>query len=33
MIVEQDSRGGNPTPFEDIKTSITNLTTKILVQK
>ena len=30
MIVEQDSsRDGKP--FEDIKTSITNLTTKILV--
>jgi sugar phosphate isomerase/epimerase len=33
MIVEQDTRGGNPTPFEDIQTSITNLTTKILVNK
>jgi sugar phosphate isomerase/epimerase len=32
LIVEQDlSRDGQP--FEDIKTSITNLTTKILVQK
>jgi hypothetical protein len=30
MIVEQDlSRNG--TPFDDIKTSIVNLTTKILV--
>ena len=31
MIVEQDNRGGEPTPFEDVQTSITNLTTKILV--
>ena len=30
LIVEQDSRGGNPTPFEDIHTSINNLTKKIL---
>ena len=31
-IVEQDQgKGGIPTPFEDIQTSITNLTTKILV--
>jgi sugar phosphate isomerase/epimerase len=33
MIVEQDSRGGKPTPFEDIHTSITNLTTKLLAKK
>jgi sugar phosphate isomerase/epimerase len=25
MLVEQDNRGGNPTPFEDIQTSIKNL--------
>lgn len=31
MIVEQDNRAGGPTPLEDIQTSITNLTTKILV--
>lgn len=31
-IVEEDQgKGGIPTPFEDIQTSITNLTTKILV--
>jgi sugar phosphate isomerase/epimerase len=32
MIVEQDNRAGGPTPFEDIQTSIRNLTTKILVK-
>ena len=31
LVVEQDNRGGEPTPFEDIQTSITNLKTKILV--
>ncbi len=32
MIVEEDNRGGKPTPMEDIHTSITNLTTKLLVK-
>jgi sugar phosphate isomerase/epimerase len=32
MLVEEDNRGGNPTPMEDIHTSITNLTTKLLVK-
>jgi sugar phosphate isomerase/epimerase len=31
LVVEQDNRGGEPTPLEDIKTSITNIKTKILV--
>lgn len=31
IVVEQDNRGGEPTPLEDIKTSITNIKTKILV--
>ena len=31
LVVEQDNRGGEPTPMEDIQTSITNLKTKILV--
>jgi sugar phosphate isomerase/epimerase len=31
LVVEQDNRAGGPTPFEDIQTSITNLTTKLLV--
>jgi sugar phosphate isomerase/epimerase len=31
LVVEQDNRAGGPTPFEDIETSITNLTTKLLV--
>jgi predicted transcriptional regulator of viral defense system len=33
LIVEQDNRGGKPTPIEDIHTSITNLITKLLVKK
>jgi sugar phosphate isomerase/epimerase len=32
LLVEEDNRGGNPTPMEDIHTSITNLTTKLLVK-
>ena len=32
MLVEEDNRGGNATPLEDIHTSITNLTTKFLVK-
>ena len=32
MLVEEDNRGGNATPLEDIHTSITNLTTKLLVK-